>query len=144
MNGQIYSGNHGNPRDVIYTCMFILQNKKGKTDWRGGKTKEETTQGQLMLYLLGAQLKRIQVLRHHPDKKPTPILDCTLRTWRYYYGGGSISGRQNNYSYILCAYIYTHTTTCLHRAIFYTNVDTVCGGRCLSNRYKDVWIDDVH
>ena len=44
--------------------------------------KEGAQLGQLMLYLLGAHLKCVQILQHLSEKKPTPILVLHIEDMR--------------------------------------------------------------
>ena len=57
-------------------CAFILQNKLKREEWRPPTTPKKDSQiGQLLLHLLGAHLKRIQVMKAAgKTTTTTPIL----------------------------------------------------------------------
>ena len=69
----------------IYNILSIIENKLNRS-WRepepgpgpasGCQTTalEDSQLGQLLLYLLAVQVKRLQAVRHLPGQRPTPVL----------------------------------------------------------------------
>ena len=60
--------------------------RKGEREEQGGSRPHDSLIGQLFWYLLAAQLRRLQVVRH-TEKAVTPILGYTLRISMYVKNG---------------------------------------------------------
>ncbi|CAI7995703.1 hypothetical protein GBAR_LOCUS1736 [Geodia barretti] len=54
--------------------LIAVGENRNTESWRGVRQRDESEIGQLLIYLLGVQIKSIQLLRHRSYQPPTPVL----------------------------------------------------------------------
>lgn len=68
----------------IYTYVLTIQNKLRTQSWTKGARSSKSGRGQLFTYLLGAQIRHLQSVRHDPNAKVTPVFGLyidELKVW---------------------------------------------------------------
>ena len=62
-------------------ALGVFMQNMSTNSWRGKKVKTESEIGQLLVYLMAAHFRRLQVLRHMPDASPVPILGLFMEVY---------------------------------------------------------------